>query len=189
MVGKEVVISVEKLNNYDIVPNKPGVETDSGFDIYACDVKRIYVHGGGNGEAVLEGDSMKDKFTDIDKGVFELQCNERCLIGTGIKATIGPGYELQIRPRSSLALNRGLTVLNTPGTIDEQFRGEVCVIIINTSRKAQEIHLGERIAQMVPAVVLLPKIKVVASLPTTERGDGGFGSTNQKKKEKPFNSI
>jgi len=173
---------IERLEN-GILPEKPGVPTDSGYDLYACDVKRIYAHTGSNGERLLEGEWMEQKFSE--PGVFELQCNERALIGTGIKATIGPGYELQIRSRSSLALKRGLITANNPGTVDEQYRGEICVIILNTSRKSQTIELGERIAQLVPALVLLPEIEERV-LPATKRGDGGFGSTDQKK-EKPFN--
>ncbi len=177
-------MQVEFVGEYEPMPTKPGVETDSGFDVIAMDVKRIYAHSGGNGERLLEGEEMGVKFGE--PGKFELQCNERCLIGTGIKVTIGPGYEIQVRPRSSIALKRGLTVLNSPGTIDEQFRGELCVIIINTSRKAQEIELGESIAQIVPMKVELPTI-VVTTLSKTKRATGGFGSTNKEEPKKiPF---
>jgi len=132
---------------------------------------------------------MSTKFPKF--GVLELQCNERALIGTGIKATVGPGYELQIRPRSGLAWKQGLTIVNTPGTIDEQFRGEVCIIIMNTSRALQRITLGTSIAQLVPVKVELLEIEDTV-LGLTERGDKGFGSTDEfkkKKKDRPFNMV
>jgi len=179
-----VKLKVEIVHEFANLPEKPGVNSDSGFDVTAIDVKRIYAHSGSNGERILEGEAMGPKFSE--PGIFELQCNERCLIGTGIKATVGVGYEIQVRPRSSLALKRGLTVLNSPGTIDEQYRGELCVIIINTSRASQKIELGERIAQIVPAEVVLADV-VETTLSKTSRGSGGFGSTNEEEdKEIPF---
>lgn len=171
---------VEKLFKDTKVPTKPTCNTDSGFDVYGYSVKKIYYHGGGNGESVLDTDEkMERKF--ISPGVFELQCNERALVGLGFRATMGWGYELQIRPRSGLALKKGLTV--HLGTVDASFRGEVCVIILNTSRKEQRITLGSSIAQLVPKKVLLPEIEL-KKLDTTKRGDKGFGHSDEKVKEK-----
>lgn len=113
---ENIKLLVEPIYDNTTMPNKPKCETDSGFDIYAYEVKKIYSHHGTNAEIVLEGPDLKGKF--IGPGIFELQCNERCLIGTGFKATIGEGFELQIRPRSGNALKRGLTVLNAPGTVN-----------------------------------------------------------------------
>jgi len=109
-------LRVEKLYPNAPLPYKPQSQTDSGFDVCAHNVKKIYAHLGSNGERLYEGDNLKLKF--IDDGVFELQYAERALIGTGLKMTVGSGYEIQVRPRSGLALKKGLTVLNTPGTVN-----------------------------------------------------------------------
>ena len=102
---------------------------------------------------------------------------ERCLIKTGLFLEIPFGYECQVRSRSGLALKRGLAVLNSPGTIDSDYRGEVGVILINHSREYQEIDRGDRIAQLVFARVAIVKFEHTNDLTTTERGEGGFGST------------
>ena len=105
-----------------------------------------------------------------------LQPLERKLIPTGLFIELPVGYEAQIRPRSGLALKRGLTVLNTPGTIDADYRGEVGVILINLSGEAQTIEPGERICQMVIARHETPEVVEVQELSETERGAGGFHS-------------
>ena len=102
---------------------------------------------------------------------------ERCLIPTGLFLEIPPGYEAQVRPRSGLALKRGLTLLNAPGTIDADYRGEVGVIMINLSAEDQHIDPGERIAQLIFAPVTRGEWIEVEALAETERGSGGFGST------------
>jgi len=109
-----------------------------------------------------------------------LQPMERKLIPTGLFIELPAGYEAQIRPRSGLALKRGLTVLNTPGTIDADYRGEVGVILINLSSEAQTIEPGERICQMVIARHESPEIVEVTELNDTERGAGGFGHSGRK---------
>ena len=101
----------------------------------------------------------------------------RAAIPTGLKIAIPHGYEAQIRPRSGLALKDGIAVLNAPGTIDSDYRGEIKVIIINLSDKDFTITHGMRIAQMVFAPVTKGTLKVAAELDATERGEGGFGST------------
>lgn len=105
---------------------------------------------------------------------------ERRLIPTGLFIELPVGYEAQIRPRSGLALKRGLTVLNTPGTIDADYRGEVGVILINLSGESQTIEPGERICQMVIAKHESPEIVEVSVLSDTERGAGGFGHSGRK---------
>ncbi|MGQ9496903.1 MAG: dUTP diphosphatase [Desulfotomaculales bacterium] len=102
---------------------------------------------------------------------------ERRLVPTGIQVAIPPGYEAQIRPRSGLALKHGITLLNTPGTIDSDYRGEIQVIVINLGRQEFRIRRGDRIAQMVIHQVARVRWQPVIALPTTARGDGGFGHT------------
>jgi dUTP pyrophosphatase len=109
-----------------------------------------------------------------------LEAGARSLIPTGLRLEIPPGYEGQVRPRSGLALKRGLTVLNSPGTIDADYRGEVGVILINLSREAQRIEPGERIAQLVFAPVARVTLVEAETLADSERGAGGFGSTGVK---------
>lgn len=109
-----------------------------------------------------------------------LQPLERKLIPTGLYIELPMGYEAQIRPRSGLALKRGLTVLNTPGTIDADYRGEIGVILINLSAETQTIEPGERICQMVIAKHEQPELVEVTELSATERGAGGFGHSGVK---------
>jgi len=170
----DVKLLIEKLNAEVKLPERAH-PTDSGFDLYADNITRIYVHGGGNGEAVLSGDALKRRIVGNE---LTLSYLERALISTGIKATVGPGYEIQIRPRSGLAIKEGLTVLNTPGTIDEGYRDEIGVIIVNLSRANKIIRRGDKIAQLVVTPVVLPEIEVVNTLPaSTSNRKGGFGST------------
>ena len=109
-----------------------------------------------------------------------LQPLERKLIPTGLFIELPVGYEAQIRPRSGLALKRGLTVLNTPGPIDADYRGEIGVILINLSNEPQTIEPAERICQMVIAKHEQPTLIEVEELSTTERGAGGFGHSGVK---------
>lgn len=105
---------------------------------------------------------------------------ERCLVPTGLHIALPEGYEAQIRPRSGLALKKGLTVLNSPGTIDVDFRGEIGVILINLSSEDFTINDGERIAQMVIAHYEQAEWEPVETLDDTERGTGGFGHSGIK---------
>lgn len=111
--------------------------------------------------------------------ILTLEPGARVLVPTGLKIALEPGFEAQIRPRSGLALKHGITTLNSPGTIDSDYRGELGVILINHGQKAFEIKRGERIAQMVIARHEQAVIDVVTDLDTTERGEGGFGSTGR----------
>ena len=103
----------------------------------------------------------------------------RAAIATGFAIAIPEGYEVQVRPRSGLALKHGITCLNTPGTIDADYRGEVKVILANLGTEPFEIVRGERIAQLVPAAVTRARFEEVATLDETPRGSGGFGSTGR----------
>ena len=103
----------------------------------------------------------------------------RHAVGTGFAIAIPDGYEVQVRPRSGLALKHGITCLNTPGTIDSDYRGEVRVILANLGQEPFDVVRGERIAQLVPAPVLRARFTEVEALGITERGSGGFGSTGR----------
>ncbi len=108
----------------------------------------------------------------------EIAPGARALVPTGLALAIPEGWEGQVRPRSGLALKRGLTVLNSPGTIDSGYRGEVCVILLSTDTAPQRLGAGERIAQLVFAPVATDMaVREVETLPSSERGEGGFGHT------------
>ena len=109
-----------------------------------------------------------------------LKVGERFAVPTGLSFEIPDGFEIQIRPRSGLALNHGVTCLNAPGTIDSDYRGEIKVVLINLGDKDFEINNGDRIAQMVVAPVVQCNFEVVKELSSTVRGEGGFGSTGRK---------
>ncbi len=102
---------------------------------------------------------------------------QRCLVPTGLFIQLPKGYEAQVRPRSGLAIKKGVTVLNSPGTIDADYRGEICVILVNLSDQPFVINDGERVAQMVVAKHETVEWLPVESLEDTERGAGGFGHT------------
>jgi len=166
--------------------------TDSGADVFAHNFKKKYIMGlavpkldlslMGEGEpdpipmevCIEEGNDPNEELTD---DVLTLMPLERALIGTGIKATVGKGYEIQVRPRSGMSLKRALTIVNTPGTIDESYTGQIFVILINLSNEPQEVKLEDKIAQLVVCPVEYPKIKVVRALDETVRGGRGFGSS------------
>ncbi|MBN9580849.1 MAG: dUTP diphosphatase [Afipia sp.] len=108
-----------------------------------------------------------------------LAAGQHALVPTGLMIALPPGYEAQVRPRSGLALKHGVTVLNAPGTVDADYRGEVAVLLINHGAEPFTIRRGERIAQMVVAPVTAANLVEVATLSATERGGGGFGSTGR----------
>lgn len=107
----------------------------------------------------------------------QLQPMERKMVPTGVRLAIPPGYEAQVRPRSGLAARHGVTMVNSPGTIDSDYRGEIQVILINLGQDAVEFKRGERIAQLVVSPVAKARLVFVQSLEETVRGEGGFGST------------
>ena len=110
---------------------------------------------------------------------LDLQPGQRHAVATGLRIAIPEGYEVQVRPRSGLALKHGITVPNTPGTIDADYRGELKVIMINHGDQPFPIRRGERIAQLVPAAVTQAEWEEVDELDETVRGEGGFGSTGR----------
>ena len=120
-----------------------------------------------------------DLRANIDEPVT-LRPMERCLVGTGLYIALPPGFEAQVRPRSGLALKHGLTVLNSPGTIDADYRGEIKVLLVNLSTDDFVVNAGERIAQMVIARHETARFIEVDELDETERGAGGYGHTGVK---------
>ena len=110
-------------------------------------------------------------------GSLVLEPHRRAMVPTGVRIALPEGFEAQVRPPSGLAAKAGITVLNSPGTVDSDYRGEVKVILINHSDEPFVIHDGDRIAQMVIARHESASFEVVASLDDTQRGEGGFGST------------
>ena len=109
-----------------------------------------------------------------------LQPLERSLIPTGLFIELPEGYEAQVRPRSGLAIKQGITCLNSPGTIDSDYRGEIKVILINLSSEPQTLRQGDRIAQVVISKVAKAQLNPVSSITVTERGEGGFGHTGKQ---------
>jgi|TARA_B100002019_G_C21196634_1_gene561768 dUTP pyrophosphatase len=117
-----------------------------------------------------------DLRANIDEPII-IKPLQRLVVNTGLFISLEPGYEAQIRPRSGLALNKGITVINSPGTIDADYRGEIGVILINLSDSSFEINSGDRIAQMIIAKHETISWRVVENLDQSDRGNKGFGST------------
>jgi dUTP pyrophosphatase len=114
-----------------------------------------------------------------DEAPLTLACGQRALVPTALAIALPAGFEAQVRPRSGLAAKHGVTVLNSPGTIDADYRGEISVLLINLGDAPFTIRRGERIAQMIVAPVIQVSLSKVVSLSSTERGSGGFGSTGR----------
>jgi dUTP pyrophosphatase len=135
----------------------------------------------GHGDLPLPTYATKDSAgADIHAAVDEpvrLEPGERALIPAGFRLALPPGYEAQIRPRSGKALREGLTLLNSPGTVDADYRGEVRILVVNLGRERLEVRRGDRIAQMIVAPVARAVFEETASLPPSQRGGGGFGHT------------
>ena len=131
-----------------------------------------YQTGGAAGADIRANFPNDDRADGVD-----LKPGERALVPTGLKIAIPAGFEVQIRPRSGLALKNGITLLNTPGTIDSDYRGPVGIIVVNLGQDIFHISHGMRIAQMVIAPVVQAKFTAVSELDQTARGEGGFGST------------
>jgi dUTP pyrophosphatase len=146
---KKIRVYLEKINKDVLVPRYMS-KNASGLDLYAAIPKKII-----------------------------LKPLDRKLISTGIRISIPHGYEVQVRPRSGLAWEHGIGVLNSPGTIDSDYRGEVKVILINLSNYPFAVRPNDRIAQMVLGKVRQADLKIVKRLETTERGAGGFGHTGR----------
>ena len=129
-------------------------------------------------EYKTEGAAGMDLCAAISEPI-ELKPLERTLIPTGLKIELEHGYEAQVRPRSGLSIKHGITLINCVGTIDEDYRGELCVPIVNLSNESYTIQPDERIAQMLITRVEQAKLEVVKELSETTRGEGGFGSTGK----------
>ena len=125
-----------------------------------------------------DGAAGLDLSAAVDE-VVVLAPGQRCAVGTGLAMAIPPGYEGQVRPRSGFAFKSGVTVLNAPGTIDSDYRGEVKVLLINHGDEPVRIESGQRVAQLVIAPVTQVAITEVAELSASQRGVGGFGSTGR----------
>lgn len=157
----------------------PKYETpnSAGLDVKAISILKVF-----KGDAEVEGDKLeKIKENFIERGFIKLRGFERILFGTGIKVADMPqDVELQVRNRSGVALKRGLLVANSPGTVDSDYRGEIGVIIYNSSPFLNKVEKNERIAQIIPAKVHKEEFNVVLTSTETSRGEGGFGSTGTK---------
>ena len=129
-------------------------------------------------EYKTDGSSGMDLMANVEQTVKILP-GEKKIISTGIMVAIPEQYEIQIRPRSGLAAKNGISILNTPGTIDSDYRGEIKVILINLGKYTFEINKNDRIAQMIICPIIKAELKEVESLPETIRGGGGFGSTDK----------
>lgn len=153
-----ITIEISARDNFDQALPLPSYETDgaAGMDLRAC---------------------LDPK--DREMGIV-LPALGRALIPTGLAMAIPAGYEVQIRPRSGLAARHGVTLVNTPGTIDSDYRGEIGVLMINLGADTYWVRHGDRIAQMVAAPVTRAAISLVPALDQTSRGGGGFGSTGRK---------
>ena len=127
---------------------------------------------------MTEGSAGIDVSANIEKEI-ELKPLERYLVPTGIKLEIPEGFEVQVRPRSGLAFKHGITVLNTPGTIDSDYRGEIKVLLINLSNEIYKIQPNERIGQLILGKVYKLDFEIKDGLSETKRGDGGFGHTGK----------
>jgi dUTP pyrophosphatase len=151
---------------------------------YELSIETKFVNKSNNPDPVYskKGDSGFDLRAFISKPIT-IKPLERVLVPTGLKFELSPNTELQVRPRSGMALKYGISVLNTPGTVDEGYRGDVSIILVNISNEEYTVEPGERIAQGVIQHVVgqnISKLTKVESLSNTERGSSGFGSTGKK---------
>jgi len=145
----------------------------AGFDLKAHTFKKVF-------SGKKEIDLTKELTNSISKNYIILRPGERVMIGTGIFVELPVGKQLEIRSRSGMVLNRGLVVANQPGTIDSDYRGEICIILINTNHFLSKIEIGERIAQGVVTDYYQVEFSEVKELSSTDREAGGFGSTGTK---------
>ncbi|HGG63803.1 MAG TPA: dUTP diphosphatase [Rhodobacteraceae bacterium] len=125
------------------------------------------------------GADLRANFPEGERGGLVIEAGARVLVPTGLRLEIPQGYEVQIRPRSGLALKHGITLPNSPGTIDSDYRGPLGVILLNAGDQPFTVNHGDRIAQMVVAPVVQARFELVSELGETVRGEGGFGSTGR----------
>jgi len=163
---------VQKIYEDAKLPVKPKTTTDAGYDVFVHNIKYVYTSD------KIAGQKLKDHIHDEK---LMLAHGQRALIGTGIKATVGEGWEIQVRSRSGKVLKHGLVVLNSPGTVDAEYRGELGIILCNTGQAHQYVEFGEAVAQIVPKRVEHLEVEEVKELPKVEkRGTDGFGSTDKR---------
>lgn len=143
------------------------------------DIKCFALEGAAVPQYKTEGAAGADICALLENSIT-IKPFERAMIPTGLFFEIPEGYEIQVRPRSGLAAKNGVTVLNTPGTIDSDYRGEVKVVLINLGKEEFVVNNGDRIAQIIVAPVTIGNFIKSETLSETERGDGGFGSTGKK---------
>lgn len=173
---QDLMSRIEKFNNEEDISN--GINVDPNFKM-SIETKFTNSSDNSDPEYAKVGDSGFDLRAYLKESVT-LKPLERKLIPTGLKFELPPNTELQVRPRSGMALKHGISVLNTPGTVDEGYRGDVGVIAVNLSNEDYTIEPGERIAQGVIMNVIGQNISTLTktnTLTDTERGEGGFGST------------
>ncbi|MCQ2592808.1 MAG: dUTP diphosphatase [Treponema sp.] len=143
-------------------------------------VKCIKKEGAVLPEYKTEGAAGADLYAFLPDGAVVIPAGKFAMIPTGLFFEIPQGYEIQVRPRSGLAAKNGITVLNTPGTIDSDYRGEIKIVLINLGQEDFTINDKDRIAQMIISPVIQAKFEITENLSETERGEGGFGSTGLK---------
>lgn len=156
---------------------KYATELASGMDVTAFKILKVF-----RGDREIDPENLaKVQEGFNERGYIKLRSLERILFGTGLKAEIDNNLEIQVRPRSGVALKRGLTVLNSPGTVDADYTGEIGVILYNSTPFLSKVEKGERIAQLVVAKVERPAIYQmgVDEISETERGSGSYGSTGK----------
>jgi dUTP pyrophosphatase len=161
-------IQIKKLSK-DVISPEYATDGSAGFDLAVNNFKQYWM-GRTNSQIELESSLS-----------IVLNPNDRLLIGCGYSVAIPKGYMLEIRSRSGNALKKGLVVLNSPGTVDSDYRGEVGVILINKSNKEITINLGDKVAQGVIVKHETASFEIVDELGETERGEGGYGSTDKIK--------
>ena len=164
---EEVIVKIK--DHSGLVLPQYMTEGSAGFDLIARGLRKVY-----KGTKELD---MSLFMYAIEQGYFMLRAGERALVGTNLFIELPKGKELQIRPRSGLALKRGITVLNAPGTIDSDYRDEICVILVNTTPHLARVNFGDAVAQGVVADYDRVKWKVVEELSKSQRF-GGFGHTS-----------
>ena len=175
---EEIKKLLETYNDMDLQEEENYYNTDTDYSI---EIKYTNTSNNTDPEYANVGDSGFDLRAYLSEPVT-LKPLERALIPTGIRVQLPPSTELQVRPRSGMALKHGISVLNTPGTVDEGYRGEIGVIAVNLSNEEYTIQPGERIAQAVVMYVIgqtISKLTKTNTLDETERGESGFGSSGK----------
>lgn len=182
MIAEAPPLLLRRLDARAVLPQRM-TSLAAGLDLFAClpSGEPIETPSGGHHVPSQSTDPERAKRAAqseaVAGGMIELAAGARALIPTGWAIAVAPGYEAQVRPRSGLALRHGLTVLNAPGTIDADYRGELRVLLVNLGSESVRIEHGARIAQLIVAPVAMVSAIEVDELPDSDRGASGFGST------------